>query len=97
MQAACSKTGHASRSKKRCSRGHHQKSCNVPRFQLRGAPPDPTGVMKMETSLTPSFPPHVYRNAYVAGYTPFVDQSRLSEEEVFTSLYNVLYSAGRCW
>ena len=71
--------------------------CNVPRFQLRGAPPDPTGVMKMETSLTPSFPPHVYRNAYVAGYTPCVDQSRLSEEEVFTSLYNVLYSAGRCW
>ena len=56
--------------------------------------PDPTGVMKMETSLTPSFPPHVYRNAYVAGYTPCVDQSRLSEEEVFTSLYNVLHSAG---
>ena len=68
--------------------------CNVPRSKLRGAPPDPTGLMKMDTSLTPSFPPHVYRNAYVAGRTPCVDRSRLSEAELLSSILDVFDSAG---
>ena len=66
--------------------------CNAVRTKLRGAPPDPSGLVKVETSLTPSIPPDVYRNAYVAGSTPCVDYSRLSPAEVLFRLHQLLHN-----
>ena len=65
---------------------------NPSRTKLRGAPPDPSGLLKLETTLTPSIPPDVYRNAYVAGSTPCVDYSRLSPAEVLFRLHQLLHN-----
>ena len=68
--------------------------CNSTRNHLRGAPADPTGLVKVESTLTPTFLPLVYRNAIIAGSTPCVDRSRMGPVELLLSLHTLLDNTG---
>ena len=67
---------------------------NGRRNNLRGAPPNPSGLVQVETTLTPAILPRVYRNVIVTGSTPCIDRSRLSHEQLLMSLNSLVEDTG---